>query len=327
LTVALLPALVRWPEPSLRILWYVAIPILPATFLINTQLWRNICPLATLTTLTGNHVGSHTIQRKWVGLVGGLGIILLAVMVPARRFLFNTDGMVLAATVGAVAVLALVGGLLFNKRAGFCNSICPILPVERLYGQRPLLSIPNARCPKCTLCTRLGCLDLTPEKSAVQVLGEARDTRRWPFTAFGAFALGFPGFVAGYNLLTDVPLSSALGVYGTVALWTVGSWLVLAVGFAVLRVSPARALLLCGGLAVGLYYWFAPLGIAQEFALQPTFIWVARIAMLSLVGVWLLRGLKKEMKGPDYSPVSSAGTESRTLPRASELREAARSLP
>jgi hypothetical protein len=310
LTIGLLAALVRWPEPSLRILWYAVIPILPATFLINTQLWRNVCPLATLTTLTGDRVGSRTIRRNWVGIVGGVGIILLAVMVPARRFLFNTEGAVLAVAVGAVAFLALLGGLLFHRRAGFCNSICPVLPVERLYGQRPLLQVPNARCTQCTLCTGLGCLDLTPEKSGLQVLGNSRATRKWPFTAFGAFALGFPGFVTGYYLLSDVPLSSAPGVYGTIALWALGSWLVLVVAFSVLGVSPGRALLLCGGLAVGLYYWFAPVGIADAFSLGPAFSWSARIVTLSLVGFWLLRGLSP-LRGAEPLPAPNPAAHAR----------------
>jgi hypothetical protein len=46
--VALLIAMVRWPGPALLVLWYVIIPLLPATFFITTAFWRGICPLATL---------------------------------------------------------------------------------------------------------------------------------------------------------------------------------------------------------------------------------------------------------------------------------------
>ena len=33
-----------------------------------------------------------------------------------------------------------------ERKAGFCNALCPILPVERLYGQAPLVAAGNPRC-------------------------------------------------------------------------------------------------------------------------------------------------------------------------------------
>src|SRR4051812_28650026 len=53
LTVALLTGLWFEPEPTLRVLWYAIIPVLPAVFLIQPGIWRNVCPLVTLNTLPG----------------------------------------------------------------------------------------------------------------------------------------------------------------------------------------------------------------------------------------------------------------------------------
>ena len=55
-------------------------------------------------------------------------------LVPARRFLCNEHGIALAVVVISVAVAALAFGAVFDFKAGFCNAICPGLPVEKLYG-------------------------------------------------------------------------------------------------------------------------------------------------------------------------------------------------
>jgi len=291
-TVGLIASFWIWPSGSLSVLWYVLIPVLPAVFLINVELWRNVCPLATLNVLTGSSVGTRVLGRNLGRVAGVVGILLLAIMVPARRFAFNTDASVLGLTVIAVCLLALVGGLVFDMKGGFCTAVCPVLPVERLYGQRPLLTVPNARCTPCSVCTKAGCLDLNPERSAVIALGAAGRSARWVVTPYGAFALAFPGFVVSYYLLADVAWTEAVSVYASVALWAAGSWFVLAALFLGTRTRSATALLICAGLSVGLYYWFAPPGIATAFGLSGWFVWPARAAALSLVGFWLARALR-----------------------------------
>jgi len=304
LTVALLASLVRWPAASLDLLWYAVIPLLPASFLMTPQLWRNVCPLATLNTLTGDRIGTRQLQATWVGPAGGIGILLLFLMVPARRFLFNVDGPSLAITVACVGLLALVGGMWFEKKGGFCNSVCPVLPVERLYGQRPLLNLSNPRCLPCTTCTRMACLDLMPEKSAHRVLGPGHVSRDWMGSVYGAFALAFPGFVVGYYLTADGPLSAALDVYATVLMWSAGSWLLLAALSAIVKLTSAHSLLMGATLAISAYYWFAPPGIATAYGLPNSFVWGMRLAMGALISVWLVRGWS--VSGPRRDPLPPA---------------------
>ena len=57
LTLALLAGLMVAPDTATLLLWDGAIPLLPAVFLINPGLWRNVCPLATLNLLP-NQKGS-----------------------------------------------------------------------------------------------------------------------------------------------------------------------------------------------------------------------------------------------------------------------------
>jgi hypothetical protein len=223
-------------------------------------------------------------------------------MVPARRFLFNTDAAVLAVTVVAISGLALALGAVFDEKAGFCNAICPVLPVERLYGQRPLIDLGNPGCPTCTHCTQTGCIDLAPEKSIAQTLGPTRRSSAWTRTSFGAFAAAFPGFVVGYYTTQDGPLSSAGAVYLTVFGWALASWVITAAVVRVGGLSAARITPILAGLAVGLYYWFAAPLLAAGLSLEAA-AWPLRLSFLTLVAVWLWQASRPV---PRRSALSSA---------------------
>jgi hypothetical protein len=287
LTVALLAGLWMVPEPTLRVLWYAVIPLLPAVFLLQPALWRNVCPLATLNTLPGARTRGLKLDARVARWTVGIGILLLVVLVPARRFLFNTDGRALALVIVAVAVLALVAGFVFDRKAGFCNALCPVLPVERLYGQRPLLPIATAHCVTCSLCTARGCLDISAEKSVPHVLGPARDSSRWLATPYGAFAAAFPGFVVAYYLVPDGPLADAALVYLAIAAGIAISYAVVAALVLLLRVSAAVALPALGITALALYYWYGAPGIASAWQLDTGTVHGIRGAAAILLGVWV----------------------------------------
>jgi hypothetical protein len=107
-------------------------------------------------------------------------------MVPARHLLFNQNGPALAVTILAVGALAAALGTVFTVRSAFCNALCPVLPVEQLYGQSPLIQLDRGRCSTCVLCVKTGCLDLT-DKVIPQLLGTSRRSARWLLTPHGAF--------------------------------------------------------------------------------------------------------------------------------------------
>ncbi len=286
--VVLLVALVVTPAPTLDVLWNAVIPLLPATFLVSPTLWRNACPLASINKTIGDRWGQRSMSAGVVS-AGAVGVVLLYLLVPARRFLLNSDGTALAVVIGVLAIAAAVAGVLFTSKAGFCNSICPVLPVERLYGQRPVMDVANARCAPCILCTRRGCVDLAPTKSVAQVIGPHRRDRRWLFTPFGAFAASFPGFVLGYFTAADVPLASAPSVYAHVFSYAGASFLL--VGLAtVLGVAKAqRFVLLSAALSAVLYYWFAVPGMVDVLGMPDIGVAILRAAFLALVGFWVMR--------------------------------------
>jgi nitrite reductase (NADH) large subunit len=301
LTALLLAGLVLRPEPSLTLLWNVAIPLVPASLLLSPLIWRNTCPLATLNLLSAGTAGTRQQTKRFATYSSLFGVLLFYMLVPARRFLFNQDGLALAIAIVAVAILALVVGAAFDLKAGFCNAFCPVLPVERLYGQSPLLSVSNDRCARCDLCSR-ACIDLAPEKSIAQQLGATRHDSSWLRSPFGVFAAALPGFVFGYFTLEDVPLSGAPGVYLHILLWAAISYLLAVAATMLLPARNRRLLRGLAALAVGLYYWFAAPGFAAAVGL-PIAAEPLRIAALGLALAWWF---KAELRpGPSRSVAPS----------------------
>ena len=289
------PLLLVWlvldSASGLKFLWYIAIPMLPATFFVSTKLWRGICPLATLNEL-GNRLGKPRPLDPRVGVwLSGAGLVLFHLMVPARRFVFNENGLVLAITVVAVGGLAVALGALFQVRSAFCNALCPVLPVELLYGQAPFVRIDRARCPSCSGCTPHGCLDLAEAKAIPQLLGTTRRTAGWLATPYGAFFAGMPGFIIGYNQLKDGSLGTAWTVYGTTLGWSVASYLAIGLLVFGLRLGSARALALVAAAAGGIYYWYAGPATATQLGAAPWLAVGIRVAGIGLVGWWLVRAL------------------------------------
>ncbi len=289
LTGALVWALIQWPTLALHVLWDMVIPLLPAVFLLNPMLWRNVCPLATLNDWTSRPEG-RPVSRPFLHAAWIVGILLLALLVPARRFLFNVDGTSLALTITGVGMLALVSGLRFPRRAGFCNSLCPVLPVEKLYGQSPLLPVSHSRCTRCDVCTPAGCIDLAGGKSARQSLG-ARGATKWLGSPFGVFAAGFPGFIVGYFTTPDSSLAAAGGVYLGIAAWTVGSYLIVVLLATLLRPRVSDALPVLGATSAALYYWFAAPGLGASYRFAANGPLVVRVVAFALVSCWLWKAL------------------------------------
>ena len=73
LLAGLMVGLVARPEPTLHVLWSVVIPLLPASFLVSPALWRGICPLATLNTLSNGLIERRALTAKWIPVGGATG--------------------------------------------------------------------------------------------------------------------------------------------------------------------------------------------------------------------------------------------------------------
>ena len=277
------------PGFTLPLFWNVVLPLIPAVLLVSPGLWRGVCPVATVSIWTARP-GAPRIAESPDRSIDLVAAGLLFAIVPARHLLWNQNGMAFFGLLLVVALLALVAGRLGPVKAGFCNAICPVLPVERLYGQSPLLHVPNARCARCSLCTVRGCVDLVPTKAVAQVLGPARRNSQWLGTGFGFFAAAFPGFILAYGLTPDGPLRTAGTVYGVMAMAVLASWALVAV-ISVVGNVPARVMM--PGLAVvslGLYYWFAAPGLVNTIGLPEGSVFLRGGVGLLLL-LWVARSV------------------------------------
>lgn len=266
--IAVTILLLASPTLGLYLTWDLLVPLVPATLLLAPRLWRNLCPIAVV----------HQLPRR-LGLRGKTGfpistgsatsasLLLFLAIVPLRLVLFNDNGSALAIFVVAILLTALTGGLLFSGKAGWCASICPVLPVERLYGQMPVLSPSHAHCETCNGCTK-SCYDLLPQHSIIRLTNETpprTDSRRASLrsmgTPMGVFAGTFPGFILGY--FTVGHDTSLIMAYGWIIFWSIASYL-LALGTTYLTGTIRPVLRASAVAAATLYYWFSVPAIAAQ---------------------------------------------------------------
>lgn len=289
--VVVLVLLIQAPARGLAVVWGGAIPLVALSLFVTPVAWRGVCPLATL-----NEVGnrfrvaappSPGVQR----ILGVAGLLLFHLLVPARLLWFNHSGPAVAAAALAIGLLAIGLGARFAVRSGFCNSLCPILPVERLYGQAPLISLDRARCGACTVCTPRGCLDLSGTKSLPQVLGPSRRTADWLGTPFGIFSAGLPGFIVGYFLAPDRP-SDPIHAYGYTLTGSLLSYSLTAGGVLLTNRSVSSALPVIAALAGAIYFGFTGPAIARLWHLPSPAGLVLSGGLVLFVGWWLTRALR-----------------------------------
>jgi NADPH-dependent 2,4-dienoyl-CoA reductase/sulfur reductase-like enzyme/ferredoxin len=313
--VGLAVLLVLRPEQGLFVLWQLVIPIVPAVFLIAPGLWRNVCPLAALNQLprlAGFTKGlAHTPLIREYSFV--FGIAAFFALVSARKFLFNGDGLASAILIFAALGVAFLGGVVFMGKSGWCSSVCPMLPVQRLYGQTPFVTVPNAHCRPCVGCTK-NCYDFNPK---VAYLADQYDDDRRYVGHRRFFAAVFPGFVAAFYLVPDPPAITVSRMYFEFAAYMAVS---LAAFTTLETFAKVRANTLTGlfaAIAFNAYYWFSAetiVGAWSQLAgvsAAPLWVWVIRGAVLAVTLVWLARTLLVERRFVALSVETAAAPAAR----------------
>ena len=153
-----------------------------------------------------------------------------------------------------MGLLAIGLGLVFTQKSGWCSSLCPIYPVELLYGSQPLVSVPNAHCPQCAQCVA-PCSESTPglaPSTAVNTkLGRGA----------GIVLSGcFPGFVWGwYNVPTYRGWDGISHLHVAYGIPWAGGCLTLALYLVLRRTWPQLEFLVArvfAAAAIVTYYWF-----------------------------------------------------------------------
>jgi hypothetical protein len=274
--VTLVGLLLFWPDAGLALMWSLLIPAVPALVTIAPGLWRNICPMATFHMLPQRlGIARNMRMPEWgAAALGLISMTLLFVIVPMRHLGLNVDGTLTATMLVSAAIVAGTMGALFEMRSGWCTSLCPIHPVEKLYGTNPAVSLKNARCDLCEACCN-PCPDSTPEMTPT-----AGATRVQQF--LGNFLVGsFPGFVWGWFQVQDYP-AHQVGTQEIVTAyaWPLGagivSYMIFKTGEHIFRHRPdARRTMhrSFAAAAVSTYYWYYLAGSAawlpDWFPLEP----------------------------------------------------------
>lgn len=193
-------SLIFFPEIGIHAFWNVLIPVAPALFVVAVGLWRNICPLASFS-LISRHLGfarNKKLKIKQQGRLQLISVILLLLIIPLRHTIFNTNGPATAIIIGILALIAFYISFRYDWKSAWCSGLCPIHPVEKLYGRKSLFELPNAHCKSCVNCVSL-CPDSTPSIHPL-----SKNKKGLSQKIAGTLVIGgFPGFIWGWFQVQD----------------------------------------------------------------------------------------------------------------------------
>ena len=274
--------LIAVPDTGLFVMWKVIIPTLPLLFIVAPGLWRNICPLAASNQMPRALKLTRALTApNWLkeyGYVIAFG--LFAAFVVLRRLGLDDSGPLSALLLLGAMIAAFSGGMVLKGKSGWCSTMCPLLPVQRIYGQTPLALVANAHCQPCVGCVK-NCYDFNPRAAYLADLHDADNY----WSGYRRFFVGaFPGLVLSFFV---VPEGSALSIVGGMALYVAASIATFALLGTFFKGSIHTITSLYGAIAFSLFYWF----VAES--LEPA-TWPVRAAAIALAATWFIRTLRKE---------------------------------
>ncbi len=309
LGVGLLVLLGIKPKLGLNLFWNLWIPLAPALLLLIPGFWRNVCPLATGSLIPRRFSLALGLRagRLTMGFFRGLGVLALLIIVPLRHPFFDHDASLTLLLFALLIFSALVFGMVFEWKAGWCAGACPIHPVERLYGKRSLAQFSNVQCDHCASCVPR-CPDSIPNDRPFR-------GKRSGFFQFldGAFFPGFfPGFIWGWfqvpNFLGHWIWGDLVSTYSYPLLGGLFTLFLFSVLLALIPQQRRPLLpLFFANIAIGCYYWFripalfgmGPYpGDGMLINLKASFPgWIEPLIHLGvflLMLLWFLRGIQRK---------------------------------
>ncbi len=317
--VGIILLLIVRPTIGLVALWDVLIAAAPALLVFAPGLWRNICPLATVSQLgrRGRLRWRRRLPPRAHARLSLASVLLLLVLVPARHMGLDDTGIASASLLVLAGTCALASGFLLDGKSGWCSGLCPVHPVEQLYGSHPAITLRNAHCTECVRCVTT-CPDSTTAMSP------AKGTRTRFQERAGLFLIGgFPGFVLGWFETPAAGHLTGIGHTLNVLGWTWGLMAVSALAFFALRaVLDTRTLPVLirvfAASAVSLYYWYklpALLGLSGSGTvlldlgqvLPGWAVWALRSITIAIFFGWLvpsraLRSPASWLHRPPFAP-------------------------
>ena len=288
--VVIVAALLFAPATGLFLLWDVLIPVAPLLLVVAPGVWRNVCPLGTFSVLPSQLKLSRRlhVSRAWQSRLLAIAVALLLIIVPLRHPLLDRYGVVTGIVLLVVALAAIGLGSVFDLKSAWCSGLCPVYPVELLYGSRPVIPVPNVQCRVCTACVA-PCRDsrpgITPTDAARTGSGRA---------AAELLVGGFPGFVLGWYLVELHPgWTPVRQVLQSYALPFAGLAATFAIYLVLRRVLPQSRTFLeraFAAAAIVIYYWFK-LPVVFGMTGDGTHALIMLKGTLPAWSVWALRSM------------------------------------
>jgi nitrite reductase (NADH) large subunit len=291
-TVAIAALLAVRPAVGLKILWDVAVPILPLVLVVAPGFWRQVCPMAFLNQIPrmANITQGLDLPQPLKNSAFAIAVASFAGCVALRVPVLNQNAFVVAAGVLAALGLALTGGLVFKGRSGWCGTFCPLGPIQRTFGQAPLIIVRNGFCNTCVGCQK-NCYDFNPRGAIFSDVYDDDPRFAWQRRLFMGL---LPGLILGYfgqgpapaygepqyHIILFGACCASAGLYG------------LAVSF--LPVAPYKISVLFGAFALGAFYWFSGptmvRAIADLLSFQPPALVLPIAQSVGIVGALALLG-------------------------------------
>ena len=257
--------LVFYPQIGVLLFWDILIPVAPLLLVLAPGIWRNVCPLAT-TNLLPRHLNFSKRKKltvKQQGIVSLISVVLLYLIVPLRHIVFNENGIATALLITIMALTGVIAGFFFEWKSIWCSGLCPIHPVEKLYGENVLFSVPNAHCVNCMKCV-VPCPDSTPN------IIPASNTKTGNFIMSSALITGgLPGFIWGwfhvpdsnselsFESLGNTYLLPLLGFLFSFSIYMILQFLLMEANNIVIKKKYNRYIAsLFAASAVSCYYWY-----------------------------------------------------------------------
>ena len=253
--IGLLLIMIFLPPLGVTLFWNILIPVAPALLVIGTGIWRNICPLAT-TAMLPDRLGISqkkkltSAQQQTLQLLGMIGLLLI---IPLRHVLFNINGQATALIIISLSLIAFSSGFIFESRSAWCSGLCPVHPVEKLYGSGVAFSLPNVQCNTCVKCS-VPCPDST--KNLTPFALKSTKSQLFEILLVGAF----PGYIWGWFQVPDYTANFALRNYSSVYAYPILGGVITLSLYIILkkRFQKNKKVIMSffAAAAVSCYYWF-----------------------------------------------------------------------
>jgi nitrite reductase (NADH) large subunit len=323
LYIALCVGLFIRPAGGLFAFFKVIVPLLPILFFTAPGLWRNICPLASSNQAPRVLGFTRALTPpEWLRRYGYvISIVLFFGITSTRIALWNTNGQALGALLSLTILNAFVAGIAFKGKSGWCSSICPLLPLQRVYGQTPFAKVPNSHCQPCVGCTK-NCYDFRPSVAYQADMHEADPNWTAPRKLFVS---ALPGFVLGFFLLVHAsgPLPQ---IYLKLALYFIGSIGLFYALQALLPVTLNMTIALWASVAINIFYWFSGIILEDSFdtitGVRLSWLrWAIRALVLFLSLFWIARTYIKGRQYEEEVAASPALPVIQISPRAAKVAQ------